>query len=58
VAKGSQVQLIQPLLTLLWSAILLNEVVTGATMLAASVVILCISVVQRLRVTMAKKLVL
>jgi len=58
VAKGSQVQLIQPLLTLLWSAILLNEVVTGATMMAASVVILCISVVQRLRVTMAKKLVL
>jgi len=58
VAKGSQVQLIQPLLTLLWSAILLSEIVTGATMMAASVVILCISVVQRLRVTMAKKLVL
>lgn len=58
VAKGSQVQLIQPLLTLLWSAILLSEIVTGATMMAASVVILCISVVQRLRVTMAKKLVI
>ena len=54
VAKGSQVQLIQPLLTLLWSAILLGEVVTGATLLAASVVIICISVVQRLRVSLAK----
>jgi drug/metabolite transporter (DMT)-like permease len=55
VAKGSQVQLLQPLLTLLWSAILLGEVVTGATLLAASVVIICISVVQRLRVRSAKK---
>jgi drug/metabolite transporter (DMT)-like permease len=55
VAKGSQVQLLQPLLTLLWSAILLGEVVTGATLLAASVVIICISVVQRLRVRLAKK---
>jgi drug/metabolite transporter (DMT)-like permease len=55
VAKGSQVQLLQPLLTLLWSAMLLGEVVTGATLLAASVVIICISVVQRLRVRLAKK---
>ncbi len=55
VAKGSQVQLIQPLLTLLWSAILLNEVVTGATLMAASVVIVCISIVQRLRIVSAKK---
>lgn len=56
VAKGSQVQLIQSLLTLLWSAILLNETVTGATLLAASVVIICIAVVQRLRISSAKKL--
>ena len=55
VAKGSQVQLIQPLLTLLWSAILLNEIVTGATLMAASVVIVCISVVQRLRIVSARK---
>lgn len=55
VAKGSQVQLIQPLLTLLWSAILLNENVTGWTLLASSVVIVCIAVVQRLRVRLAKK---
>ena len=55
VAKGSQVQLIQPLLTLLWSVVLLGETVTAATILAASVVILCIAVVQRLRVSLAKK---
>ena len=55
VAKGSQVQLIQPLLTLLWSVILLGETVTGATLLAASVVIMCIAIVQRLRVGLAKK---
>jgi drug/metabolite transporter (DMT)-like permease len=55
VAKGSQVQLIQPLLTLLWSAILLNEVVTGATLMAASVVVVCISIVQRLRIVSAKR---
>ena len=55
VAKGSQVQLIQPLLTLLWSVVLLGETVTAATLLAASVVILCIAVVQRLRVSLAKK---
>ena len=55
VAKGSQVQLIQPLLTLLWSVVLLGEIVTAATLLAASVVILCIAVVQRLRISLAKK---
>lgn len=55
VAKGSQVQLIQPLLTLLWSVVLLGETVTAATLLAASVVILCIAVVQRLRISLAKK---
>lgn len=55
VAKGSQVQLIQPLLTLLWSVILLGETVTAATLLAASVVIACIAIVQRLRVSLAKK---
>lgn len=55
VAKGSQVQLIQPLLTLLWSVLLLGETVTGATLLAASVVIICISVVQRLRVISSRK---
>jgi drug/metabolite transporter (DMT)-like permease len=50
VAKGSQVQLIQSLLTLLWSAWLLGEYVTKATLLAASVVVICIAVTQKVRV--------
>jgi drug/metabolite transporter (DMT)-like permease len=51
VAKGSQVQLIQSLLTLLWSAWLLNEYVTKATLLAASVVVICIAVTQKARIS-------
>lgn len=49
VARGSQIQLIQSLLTLLWSALLLGEMVTGSTLLAASVVVVCIAVTQRVR---------
>jgi len=49
VARGSQIQLIQSLLTLLWSALLLGEIVTGATLLAAGVVVVCIAVTQRVR---------
>lgn len=51
VAKGSQVQLIQSLLTLLWSAWLLNENVTKSTLLAASVVVVCIAVTQKARIS-------
>jgi len=51
VAKGSQVQLIQSLLTLLWSAWLLNEYVTKATLLAASVVVVCVAVTQKARIS-------
>jgi len=49
VARGSQIQLVQSLLTLLWSALLLGEVVTGKTLLAASVVIICVAITQRVR---------
>lgn len=49
VAKGSQVQLIQSLLTLVWSAWLLSEVVTAETLIAASLVVVCIAVTQRMR---------
>jgi drug/metabolite transporter (DMT)-like permease len=49
VARGSQVQLVQSLLTLLWSALLLGEVVTGKTLLAASVVVICVAITQRVR---------
>lgn len=49
VARGSQVQLVQSLLTLLWSALLLGETVTGKTLLAASVVVVCVAITQRVR---------
>lgn len=49
VARGSQVQLVQSLLTLLWSALLLGEIVTGRTLLAASVVVVCVAITQRVR---------
>jgi len=49
-AYGGQVQQIQPLLTLLWSALLLGEVVTAPTIAAALVVIACVVWAQRSRV--------
>jgi len=49
VARGSQIQLVQSLLTLLWSALLLGEVVTGQTLIAASVVLVCVAITQRVR---------
>jgi drug/metabolite transporter (DMT)-like permease len=55
VARGSQVQLVQSLLTLLWSALLLGEVVTGKTLIAASVVVVCVAITQRARLVVAKK---
>jgi drug/metabolite transporter (DMT)-like permease len=49
VARGSQVQLVQSLLTLLWSALLLGEIVTGKTLVAASVVVVCVAITQKVR---------
>ena len=49
VARGSQVQLVQSLLTLLWSALLLSEIVTGKTLVAASVVVVCVAITQKVR---------
>ncbi len=49
VARGSQIQLVQSLLTLLWSALLLGEVVTGQTLIAASVVLVCVAITQKVR---------
>jgi drug/metabolite transporter (DMT)-like permease len=51
VAHVSQVQLIQPLLTLLWSALVLGEHVGAGTLLAAVAVLACVAVTQRARVT-------
>lgn len=49
VARGGQVQLLQPLLTLLWSVLLLGEVVTWPTLAAAVAVIGCVVWTQRTR---------
>jgi drug/metabolite transporter (DMT)-like permease len=49
-AHGSQVQQLQALLTLVWSALLLREHVTRATVLAAVAVIVCVVWAQRARV--------
>lgn len=49
VARGSQIQLVQSLLTLLWSALLLGEIVTSKTLVAASVVVVCVAITQKVR---------
>lgn len=48
-ALGSQVQQLQALLTLLWSALLLGEVVTPVTVIAACVVVVCVAWALRTR---------
>ncbi|NGO73556.1 DMT family transporter [Streptomyces sp. SB3404] len=49
VARASQVQLSQPLMTLVWSVLLLGEQLTPAAPAAAVAVLVCIAVVQRTR---------
>lgn len=49
VARASQLQLAQPLLTLVWSVLLLGEHLTPAAPLAALGVLVCIGVTQRAR---------
>lgn len=47
VAKASQIQLAQPLLTLLWAVLLLGEQLSAAVPLTAVVVLACIVVTQK-----------
>jgi drug/metabolite transporter (DMT)-like permease len=49
IARGGQVQQLQALLTLVWSALLLREHVTRVTVLAAVAVIVCVVWAQRVR---------
>jgi drug/metabolite transporter (DMT)-like permease len=49
VARASQLQLAQPLLTLVWSVFLLGEVLPVAAPVAAVAVLVCIAVTQRVR---------
>ncbi|GAA4613833.1 DMT family transporter [Actinoallomurus liliacearum] len=51
VARASQVQLAQPLLTLLWSWLLLGEHAGAGTVVAAAGVLLCVLIAQRARVS-------
>jgi drug/metabolite transporter (DMT)-like permease len=51
VAKIGQVQLVQPLLTLLWSALLLSEEIGALTVLAALAVLASVAATQRTRVS-------
>jgi drug/metabolite transporter (DMT)-like permease len=53
VAKIGQIQLIQPLLTLAWSAALLGEHVNAITLFAAVLVVLCVVGTQRAQVGQA-----
>lgn len=47
IPKASQLQLAQPLLTLVWSVLLLGEQLTPAAPLTAAAVLVCIAVTQR-----------
>ncbi|MYW21302.1 EamA family transporter, partial [Streptomyces sp. SID2955] len=47
IPRASQLQLAQPLLTLVWSALLLGEHFTAAAPLTAVAVLVCIAVTQR-----------
>jgi drug/metabolite transporter (DMT)-like permease len=49
VARIGQVQLAQPVLTLIWSALLLSEQVTAAMVVAALAVLACVIATQRAR---------
>ncbi|MDX3113544.1 MULTISPECIES: DMT family transporter [Streptomyces] len=49
IPRASQLQLAQPLLTLVWSVLLLGEHLTPAAPLTAAAVVVCIAVTQRAR---------
>jgi len=50
VARASQVQLLQPLLTVMWAALILGESLEWGTVAAAVSVVLCIGLTQRVRI--------
>lgn len=53
VARGGQVQMLQPMLTLAWSAVILGERVPAEAVATALVVLACVAVTQRARHTRA-----
>ncbi len=54
VAHGSQIQLLQPVLGLLWAWALLGEPLTATTLLAACFVVLCAARARRARIAIAR----
>ncbi|WP_307856085.1 DMT family transporter [Nocardioides faecalis] len=50
-AQVSQVQLVQPMLTFVWAALLLGEQLTGATLLGGALVIACAAGAVRVRLS-------
>jgi drug/metabolite transporter (DMT)-like permease len=54
IARVGQIQLAQPVLTLLWSALLLGETLTTASIGAALVVLGCVVLTQRTRAGAAR----
>ena len=50
IARIGQIQLAQPVLTLVWAALMLGEQVTAATILTALAVLACVGLTQRSRV--------
>jgi drug/metabolite transporter (DMT)-like permease len=55
VAKIGQIQLLQPLLTLVWSALLLSEHIGWATVVASIAVVASVVATQRTRVTRSSR---
>jgi drug/metabolite transporter (DMT)-like permease len=55
IAQVGQIQLAQPVLTLLWSGLLLGETVTPASIGVALVVLGCVALIQRIRSKRATK---
>ncbi len=55
IAAVGQVQLIQPLLTLLWSGLLLGELIEPLTLVAALMVIASVILSRRSRITQVPK---
>jgi drug/metabolite transporter (DMT)-like permease len=49
IPRASQLQLAQPLLTLVWAVLLLGEGLTWAAPVTAAAVLVCIAVTQRAR---------
>ncbi len=49
IAQVSQVQLVQPVLSIVWAGLLLGEQLTGATILGGLVVVLCALSAVRVR---------